>query len=124
MLRQLGPACLVDPARRHLHLTPEAAAPVTGVDGVVHLAAFFRRVTDALNSDEERYGLERVIENVSGAPSSNSELQLAHISNGLAQFTSGMPHLMILLSSSYSNSKNGMQLIQCLEYLSDPASVR
>ena len=44
-------------------------------------------VTDALNSQEEQYGLERLIENVTSAPPSNAALQLAHLSNGLAAYT-------------------------------------
>jgi phosphoserine phosphatase RsbU/P len=44
-------------------------------------------VTDALNSREEQYGLERLMENVASAPPSNATLQLAHLSNGLAAFT-------------------------------------
>jgi serine phosphatase RsbU (regulator of sigma subunit) len=44
-------------------------------------------VTDALNSREEQYGLERLMENVASAPPSNATLQLAHLSKGLAAFT-------------------------------------
>jgi sigma-B regulation protein RsbU (phosphoserine phosphatase) len=48
-------------------------------------------VTDALNSQEEQYDLERLIENVTSAPHSDAALQLAHISNHLAAFTGERP---------------------------------
>ena len=48
-------------------------------------------VTDAFNSQEEQYGLTRLIEAVTSAPASDAAMQLAHLSSHLATFTAGMP---------------------------------
>ncbi|HEX6034088.1 MAG TPA: PP2C family protein-serine/threonine phosphatase, partial [Anaerolineales bacterium] len=44
-------------------------------------------VTEAFNTEEEQYGLDRLIEAVRSAPASDASQQLAHLSSHLASFT-------------------------------------
>jgi serine phosphatase RsbU (regulator of sigma subunit) len=55
------------------------------------LVAYTDGLTDALNPQGEDYGLPRLQAALAAAPESDAALQLAHLSQDLAAFTSGVP---------------------------------